>query len=115
MLRNRVAAVGQCLRDVNASIGRIPAHLTRPIPMAAVAAPAPLTAALDPAKPHSLVSLALGDLPVEIIGSPVLRRLKLVKTLRGKHGLETEVQQFHNESGIGIRSIAAAIREFDVP
>jgi hypothetical protein len=35
--------------------------------------------------------------------------------LRGKHGLETEVQQFHNESGIGIRSIAAAIREFDVP
>jgi hypothetical protein len=80
-----------------------------------LAALPPLTAALDPAKPHSLVSLALGDLPVEIIGSPALRRLKLVKTLRGKHGLETEVQQFHNESGIGIRSIAAAIREFNVP
>jgi hypothetical protein len=83
--------------------------------MAAVAAPAPLTAALDPAKPQSLVSLALGDLPVEIIGSPALRRLTLVKTLRGKDGLETEVQQFHNESGIGIRSIPAAIREFNVP
>jgi hypothetical protein len=82
--------------------------------MTAAALP-PLTAALDPAKPSSLVSLPLGDLPVEIIGSPLLRRLKLVKTLRGKHGLDTEVQQFHNDSGIGIRSIAAAISEFNVP
>jgi hypothetical protein len=82
--------------------------------MTTAAALPPLTAALDPANPQSLVSLSLGDLPVEILASPVLRRLKLVKTLRGSRGLETEVQQFHNESGIGIRSIAAAIREFSV-
>ena len=49
------------------------------------------------------------------VWAPALRRLTLVKTLRGKQGLETEVQQFHTESGIGIRSIAATIREFNVP
>jgi len=75
----------------------------------------PLTDALDPAKPHSLVSLPLADLPVEIIGTPALRRLTLVKTLGGEHGVVTEVQQFREANGTGIRSVASTICEFDVP
>jgi hypothetical protein len=75
----------------------------------------PLTTALDPTKPYSLVSLSLDQLPVEVVGSPVLRRLKLVKTLSGEHGLATEVQQFQEKCGTGVRSIAAAIQEFNLP
>jgi hypothetical protein len=70
--------------------------------------------ALDPANPYSLVSLPLGDLPVEIIGLPVLRRLTLVKTLAGQNGLVTEVQQFSEAIGTGIRSIGSTIQEFSV-
>jgi len=81
---------------------------------AAVGLP-PLTAALDPANPYSLVSVPLDQLPLEVVGSASLRRLKLVKTLGGEHGLATEIQQFQEKSGTGIRSIAAAIQEFNLP
>jgi hypothetical protein len=83
--------------------------------MAAAAAPPPLTDALDPTQRYSLVSLALADLPAEIIASPILRRLKLVKTLSGEHGLVTEVQQFQESSVAAIRSIDGAIQEFNLP
>ena len=83
--------------------------------MIAAAGLPPLTAALDPAKPYSLVSVLLDQLPVEVVGSPALRRLKLVKTLGGEHGLATEIQQYQEKSGTGIRSIAAAIQEFNLP
>jgi hypothetical protein len=81
--------------------------MTRPASM-------PLTDSLDPSKPYSLVSLRLADLPEEVIGSPTLRRLTLVKTLSGAHGLVTEVQQFKEASVTGIRSIDGAIEEFNV-
>jgi hypothetical protein len=74
-----------------------------------------LTDSLDPSKPYSLVSLRLADLPNEVIGSPSLRRLTLVKTLSGAHGLVTEVQQFKEASVTGIRSVDGAIEEFNVP
>jgi len=75
----------------------------------------PLTEALDPSHPYSLVCLSLSDLPAEVIGTQALRRLKLVKTLGGERGLTTEVQQFQDQSGTGIRSIAATIQEFNLP
>src|SRR5476651_1472597 len=74
----------------------------------------PLTDALDPSKPYSLVSLRLGDLPTEVIRSPAFRQLTLVKTLGGAQGLITGVQQFKEGSVAGIRSIDGAIEEFDI-
>ena len=83
--------------------------------MTTASASRPLTDALDPANPYSLVCLPLADLPPEIIGSPSLRRVKLVKSLSGERGLVTEVQQFQESSVTGVRSIEGAIREFHLP
>jgi hypothetical protein len=41
--------------------------------------------------------------------------LTLVKSLGGEHGVVTEVQQFREANGTGIRSVASTISEFNVP
>ncbi len=71
-------------------------------------------AAIDPLDPHSLVALPLGGLPEEIINTPAFRKLLMVKTLSGRNGVATELQQFKEKgAGVGIRGIDDAIREFE--